>query len=210
MSRFFVADFDSGFDKDFVKHIYEYFPDDERFLHFIEIADEMLATKSDAINTTNTLSATNISQEEWFMLVELGSISRVLAYPSAQYRCINHKNSSKTSKIDDGATQVSLRNGLVFFSAFISLGDMQCAKAQKIQPFIYEAYSLFRLDFTLLCEAMKLAFGRVHSALERRNVCNWQLHIFWNVEHWFNSREWLRLYPLWKDCLLYTSPSPRD
>ncbi|ETD24726.1 hypothetical protein [Helicobacter macacae] len=198
MSRFSVADFDSGFEKDFVKHIYEYFPDDERFLHFIEIADEMLATKSDAINTTNTLSATNISQEEWFMLVELGSISRVLAYPSAQYRCINHKNHSKTSKIDDVATQVSLRNGLVFFSAFISLGDMQCAKAQKIQPFIYEAYSLFRLDFTLLCEAMKLAFGRAHSALERRNVCNWQLHIFWNVEHWFNSREWLRLYPLWK------------
>lgn len=199
VSRFSVADFDSGFDKDFVKSIYEYFPDDERFLHFIEIVDKMLATKSDAINTTNTLSATNISQEEWFMLVELGSISRVLAYPSAQYRCINHKNSSKTSKIDDGATQVSLRNGLVFFSAFISLGDMQCAKAQKIQPFIYEAYSLFRLDFTLLCEAMKLAFGRAHSALERRNVCNWQLHIFWNVEHWFNSREWLRLYPLWKD-----------
>ncbi|RDU53988.1 hypothetical protein [Helicobacter sp. MIT 01-3238] len=199
MSRFSVADFDSGFDKDFVKTIYEYFPDDERFLHFIEIVDKMLATKSDSANATNTLSATNISQEEWFMLVELGSISRVLAYPSAQYRCINHKNSSKTSKIDDGATQVSLRNGLVFFSAFVSLGDMQCAKAQKIQPFIYEAYSLFRLDFTLLCEAMKLAFGRAHSALERRNACNWQLHIFWNVEHWFNSREWLSLYPLWKE-----------
>ena len=199
ISRFSVADFDGGFDKDFVKSIYEYFPDDERFLHFIEIADKMLSTKSDATNTTNTLSATNISQEEWFMLVELGGISRVLAYPSAQNRCINHKNYSKTSKIDDRATQVSLRNGLVFFSAFISLGDMQCAKAQKIQPFIYEAYSLFRLDFTLLCEAMKLAFGRAHSALERRNVCNWQLHIFWNVEHWFNSREWLRLYPLWKE-----------
>ena len=199
VSRFSVADFDSGFDKDFVKSIYEYFPDDERFLHFIEIVDKMLATKSDSANTTNTLSATNISQEEWFMLVELGSISRVLAYPSAQCRCINHKNSSKTSKIDDGATQISFRNGLVFFSAFISLGDMQCAKAQKIQPFIYEAYSLFRLDFTLLCEAMKLAFGRAHSALERRNACNWQLHIFWNVEHWFNSREWLRLYPLWKE-----------
>ena len=199
VSRFSVADFDSGFDKDFVKSIYEYFPDDERFLHFIEIVDKMLATKSDAINTTNTLSATNISQEEWFMLVELGSISRVLAYPSEQCRYINHKNSSKTSKIDDGATQISLMNGLVFFSAFVSLGDMQCAKAQKIQPFIYEAYSLFRLDFTLLCEAMKLAFGRAHSALERRNACNWQLHIFWNVEHWFNSREWLSLYPLWKE-----------
>ena len=199
ISRFSVADFDGGFDKDFVKSIYEYFPDDERFLNFIEIADKMLSTKSDATNTTNTLSATNISQEEWFMLVELGGISRVLAYPSAQKRCINHKNCSKTSKIDDRATQVSLRNGLVFFSAFISLGDMQCAKAQKIQPFIYEAYSLFRLDFTLLCEAMKLAFERAHSALERRNVCNWQLHIFWNVEHWFNSREWLRLYPLWKE-----------
>ena len=199
ISRFSVADFDGGFDKDFVKSIYEYFPDDERFLHFIEIADKMLSTKSDATNTTNTLSATNISQEEWFMLVELGGISRVLAYPSAQNRCINHKNCSKTSKIDDMATQVSLRNGLVFFSAFISLGDMQCAKAQKIQPFIYEAYSLFRFDFTLLCEAMNLAFERAHSALERRNVCNWQLHIFWNVEHWFNSREWLRLYPLWKE-----------
>ena len=199
ISRFSVADFDGGFDKDFVKSIYEYFPDDERFLHFIEIADKMLSTKSDATNTTNTLSATNISQEEWLMLVEIGGISRVLAYPSAQYRCINHKNCSKTSKIDDRATQVSLRNGLVFFSAFISLGDMQCAKAQKIQPFIYEAYSLFRLDFTLLCEAMKLAFERAHSALERRNVCNWQLHIFWNVEHWFNSREWLSLYPLWKE-----------
>ena len=199
ISRFSVADFDGGFDKDFVKSIYEYFPDDGRFLHFIEIADKMLSTKSDATNTTNTLSATNISQEEWFMLVELGGISRVLAYPSAQNRCINHKNYSKTLKIDDRATQVSLRNGLVFFSAFISLGDMQCAKAQKIQPFIYEAYSLFRFDFTLLCEAMKLAFECAHSALERRNVCNWQLHIFWNVEHWFNSREWLRLYPLWKE-----------
>lgn len=198
ISRFcpYVADFDM----DFVESIYQYFPDDERFLHFVEIADKMLATKeSNTTNTTNISSAINISQEEWFMLVELGSISRVLAYPSAQYRCINHKNHSKTSKIDEGASGVSLRNGLVFFSAFISLGDMQCAKAQKIQPFIYEAYSLFRVDFALLCEAMTLAFGRAYSALERRNVCNWQLHIFWNVEHWFNSREWLSLYPLWKE-----------
>ena len=177
-----------------------HFRDDERFLSFVNIADKMLC-----------LSASQ-SQEEWIMLVELGSISRVLAFPSAQYRLKTNKNTIKTSKIKTSPFQKTskqtnktnpqhihkTKNAFVFFSAFISLSDMQSASAQKIQPFIYEAYELFKLDFGLLQEAITLAFFNADNALKRRNVCNWQLHIFWNVKHWFNSRKWLNLYGLWK------------
>ncbi|MGX3044895.1 hypothetical protein [Helicobacter sp. T3_23-1056] len=208
----------------FTRHFY----DDERFFGFVKLADKMLV--SNATNATNTANTSNasqhISQEEWLMLVELGSISRVLAFPSEQYRAKSHKNAIKTSKIQKGATHTALspknkqktqknapqnnvskhnakhlcelKNGLVFFSAFVSLSDMQCAPAQKIQPFIYEAYRLFRLDFSLLEEAIFVAFKNANTALKRRNVCNWQLHIFWNVAQWFNIKEWLNLYPLWK------------
>ena len=218
------ADFDDIASWDFFRHFY----DDERFLGFVNLADKMLVS-----HTTNTLDTPNasqtISQEEWLMLVELGSISRVLAFPSEQYRAKSHKNAIKTSKIQKGAIHTApsqknrqktqktqkkasqnnaskrnaknlceIKNAFVFFSAFVSLSDMQCAPAQKIQPFIYEAYRLFELDFSLLEDAIFLAFENANNALKRRNVCNWQLHIFWNVAQWFNIKEWLNLYPLWK------------
>ena len=192
------ADFDDIASWDFFRHFY----DDERFLGFVNLADKMLVS-----HTTNTLDTPNasqtISQEEWLMLVELGSISRVLAFPSEQYGAKSHKNAIKTSKIQKGAIHTApsqknrqktqktqekasqnnaskrnaknlceIKNAFVFFSAFVSLSDMQCAPAQKIQPFIYEAYRLFELDFSLLEEAIFLAFKNANNALKRRNVCN--------------------------------------
>ena len=55
-----------------------------------------------------------------------------------------------------------------------------------------------------------MAFENANTALKRRNVCNWQLHIFWNVAQWFNIKEWLNLYPLWKKIFYESIAKSRE
>ncbi|MGP1450202.1 MAG: hypothetical protein ACTTJS_03630 [Wolinella sp.] len=37
-----------------------------------------------------------------------------------------------------------------------------------------------------------------HDKMARRSIFNWSLHIFWNIPRYFNTPDWMELYPLWR------------
>lgn len=92
-------------------------------------------------------------------------------------------------------------DSLMFFTTNMLLTSMESLPASQCSKFIMEAFEVFKLGFSLLKPALHSAFARASSPIMRRNICNWQLHIFWNIPHLFNNREWLCLYDLWKSEL---------
>lgn len=137
---------------------------DKRFETFIKIADE-------------NLFLNNTSDEENIMLLELGSIARILAGKKEE--------------------------GIKHYIKNISLIDMNIASAEKRATLILESFKFLKIPFELFLSAMKEILNKSYmlslSPIKRRSVFNWQLHVFWNIEHFFNHRDWLTLYPFWKD-----------
>lgn len=159
---------------------------DDRFLSFVQLADKMLAQ--------------NPSQEEHIMLVELGAISRILYSPQAQ----NMSIFSTTRDLSFAALESinpSIDDGLMFFLTHIMLVGIDSPSSGRCAEFMLEAFTIFDVRFDVLYPALSFAFTKAKAPIVRRNICNWQLHILWNIPHLFNNREWLCLYGLWKDGL---------
>ncbi|PAF44876.1 hypothetical protein BJI48_02035 [Helicobacter sp. 11S02596-1] len=124
----------------------------------------------------SNLFTKGISEEENIMLLELGVLAKLLS---------GQKNEAIISYIKN-----------------ISQIDMHTPSAQKAASFILKSFELLNIPFETFIEAMADVLKpenilRLESK-RRRSVFNWQLHVFWNVKHFFNHRDWLKLYPLWE------------
>ncbi|MDO7252502.1 hypothetical protein [Helicobacter cappadocius] len=143
--------------------------EDKRFENLIQIADSNLFGKN------------GVNEEENIMLIELGSIARILA-----------------GKKDEGIKHY-IKN--------ISLIDMQIHSANKSASFILNFFQKLEIPFEIFIQAisepLEISCFLSLEAKRRRSLFNWQLQVFWNVKHFFNHRDWLRLYPLWEK-IFYT------
>ncbi|WP_455939345.1 hypothetical protein [Helicobacter fennelliae] len=146
--------------------------EDSRFEVFVKLVDTMLKE--------------NVSDEEYVMLVELGAMARILKNPKNQIFAI------------DQNAIYSADDGLCFLISHIVFCDITSFSAQKTSQFITESFAIFHVDFGWLECALRFAMQSVDSALHRRNMLNWQLHVFWNIKLYFNTRAWLNLYEDWK------------
>ena len=126
------------------------------------------------------------------------STPSILSAPSAP--CSTRATSHTTSAPRD-ALDTNPLDSLMFFTTNMLLTSIDSLPASQCIKFIMEAFEVFKLGFSLLKPALHGAFARASSPIMRRNICNWQLHIFWNIPHLFNNREWLCLYDLWKSEL---------
>lgn len=157
---------------------------DERFDPFIESVQKLLETQP--------------SQEEYIMLIELGAIARVLANPSSQNLSFFNTNTDKYDKVDEKSL-----DGVMFFLSRIMCASIDGLSAGRCGEFLLELFSIRDVGFAYVKPAVERAYIRAHhfaqAPLLVRNVCNWQLHILWNAKNLFNNREWLRLYPVWRE-----------
>lgn len=159
---------------------------DERFDPFIESVQKLLETQP--------------SQEEYIMLIELGAIARVLANPSSQNLSFFNTNTDKYDKVDEKSL-----DGVMFFLSRIMCASIDGLSAGRCGEFLLELFSIRDVGFAYVKPAVERAYIRAHhfaqAPLLVRNVCNWQLHILWNAKNLFNNREWLCLYPMWREQL---------
>ncbi|PAF49465.1 hypothetical protein BKH41_02030 [Helicobacter sp. 12S02232-10] len=128
------------------------------------------------------LFSKGISDEENIMLLELGAIAKILS---------GDKN-----------------EGIKYYIRNICLIDMHTPSAQKSANFILKSFVLLQIPFETFIQAMEEVLepeNILHlDSKRRRSVFNWQLHVFWNVKHFFNHRDWLKLYPLWEKIFYAT------
>ncbi|PAF43010.1 hypothetical protein [Helicobacter sp. 11S03491-1] len=151
---------------------------DSFYICLYAIMDSQTDTRFDAFIriADNNLFVQGISEEESTMLLELGCIAKILA-------------GNKRQAIKD-----YIKN--------ISLTDIHSVAAQKSYSFILKAFGLLDIPFELFLEAMRETLDTKNILLQdpkrRRSIFNWQIHVFWNIKHFFNHRDWLSLYPLWE------------
>lgn len=138
--------------------------EDKRFESLIEIADGNLFGKN------------GVNEEENIMLIELGSLARILS-----------------GKKDEGIEHY-IKN--------IVLIDMQIHSANKSASFILGFFEKLQIPFEIflqaICKTLQKDYFFSLEPKRRRSVFNWQLQVFWNIKHFFNHRDWLRVYPLWE------------
>lgn len=143
--------------------------EDKRFENLIEIAD------------ANLFGQNGVNEEENIMLIELGSLARILS-----------------GKKDEGIEHY-IKN--------IVLIDMQIHSANKSASFILGFFEKLQIPFEIfikaICKTLQKDYFFSLESKRRRSVFNWQLQVFWNIKHFFNHRDWLRVYPLWEG-ILYT------
>ncbi|PAF52441.1 hypothetical protein [Helicobacter sp. 13S00477-4] len=137
---------------------------DLRFEPFIKIAEK-------------NVFSNNINDEENMMLIELGSICKILS---------GHKF-----------------EGITFYIKNICLIDIHSNAAQRSTSFIIKVFETLMIPIDIFIQAMQEILEKNYfftlQTKQRRSIFNWQLHIFWNIKHFFNHRDWLLLYPLWKE-----------
>ena len=151
---------------------------DSRFLTFINLADNMLDSTD--------------SQEEKIMLIELGAIARICYAP-------NEQNLGFECYVDSSFISLeSTNDGFLYFLSHIVITNMQNNFSQKSLNFIKEIFSVLDINFNAIIYVVNNAYKAAKTPLLRRNLFNYQLHIFWNLERFFNKKEWLTLYPIWK------------
>lgn len=142
---------------------------DERFENLIKIADG------------NLFGQNGVNEEENIMLIELGSLARILA-----------------GKKDEG---------IEYYIKNIALIDMQIHSANKSASFILGFFEKLQIPFGLflhaICKALQKDYFFSLDSKRRRSIFNWQLQVFWNIKHFFNHRDWLKIYPLWEE-IFYT------
>lgn len=157
---------------------------DERFTPFIESAQKLLETQP--------------SQEEYIMLIELGAIAKILANPSQQNLSFFNTNTDKYDKVDEKSL-----DGVMFFLSRIMRASIHSVSAGRCGEFLLELFSIRDVGFAYVKPAVEIAYAQAQASpqapLQIRNICNWQLHILWNAKNLFNNREWLRLYPVWRE-----------
>lgn len=141
--------------------------EDKRFENLIEIAD------------ANLFGQNGVNEEENIMLIELGSLARILS-----------------GKKDEGIEHY-IKN--------IVLIDMQIHSANKSASFILGFFEKLQIPFEIfikaICKTLQKDYFFSLESKRRRSVFNWQLQVFWNIKHFFNHRDWLRVYPLWEGIL---------
>lgn len=139
--------------------------EDKRFENLIEIADG------------NLFGQNGVNEEENIMLIELGSLARILSGKKDQ--------------------------GIEHYIKNIVLIDMQIHSANKSASFILGFFEKLQIPFEVFLQAIYKTLQKDYFfSLEpkrRRSVFNWQLQVFWNIKHFFNHRDWLRIYPLWEE-----------
>lgn len=125
------------------------------------------------------LFAKGVSEEENIMLIELGSIARIFGR--------------------------GRNEGLKFYIQNICLIDMYTPSASKVVSFILRIFKVLNVPFELFLSSIQELLSPKRLFLlepkRRRSVFNWQIHTFWNIEHFFNHRDWLKLSPLWEEAL---------
>lgn len=138
--------------------------EDKRFDNLIKIADG------------NLFGQNGVNEEENIMLIELGSLARILS-----------------GRKDEGIEHY-IKN--------IVLIDMQIHSANKSASFILGFFEKLQIPFEVflkaICKTLKKDYFFSLEPKRRRSVFNWQLQVFWNIKHFFNHRDWLRVYPLWE------------
>ena len=92
--------------------------------------------------------------------------------------------------------------GIDFYLQRIVLLDIHALEAQKSSQFILQAFKHLQIPFEVIKKNLLIVLGEGFSALsykQKRSVFNWQLHVFWNVAHYFNNKQWLDLSPAWRE-----------
>ena len=177
---------------------------DDRFLPFIRSAQKLLDS--------------NPSQEEAIMLAELGAIARVLANPACQnlsffkhisqeiqiknpiYTDNKPKKLVKLDSVDSG--EYCDDDGVAFFLSNIIQTNIESSSGMGVAraaEFLIEFFSIPHIGFSYIKSCVNRALSQANYPITTRNICNWQLHILWNAKNLFNNREWLRLYPVWRE-----------
>ncbi len=145
---------------------------------YVVFKDALISERFLSIETLaqKHLFAPDMGDHENLLLIELATLAKILG-----------------GKADEG---------LAFYIQKIVVLDIHHLESQKNAQFILEAFKYFKIPFEFLKENLLLVLQRDFSKLtykQKRSVFNWQLHVFWNVEHYFNHRGWLELAVIWKD-----------
>ncbi|WP_104696930.1 MULTISPECIES: hypothetical protein [unclassified Helicobacter] len=91
-------------------------------------------------------------------------------------------------------------NAIDFYIQNIVLIDIHALESQKSAEFILQAFKYFKIPFETLKKNLLHILDSFDSLdyKQKRSFFNWQLHIFWNVTHYFNHKGWLDFYDIWK------------
>ncbi len=117
-----------------------------------------------------------ISDNENIMLIELVCLAKILS-----------------GKRDEG---------LSFYLQNIMRTDIHCIEAQRSSDFILSFFKYLHISFERYKLDLKIVLKEVFHSLsykQKRSVFNWQLHVFWNIKHFYNHKGWLELYDIWRD-----------
>lgn len=93
------------------------------------------------------------------------------------------------------------KEALDFYIQKIVLIDIHSLESQKSAEFILQAFKYFDIPFETLKANLLLIFENFQKLnyKQKRSFFNWQLHVFWNVPHYFNHKGWLDFYDKWKE-----------
>lgn len=88
-----------------------------------------------------------------------------------------------------------------FYIQNIVLIDIHSLEAQKSAQFILKAFEYFEIPFETLKKNLLDVLDSFDTLdyKQKRSFFNWQLHIFWNIAHYFNHKGWLDFYDKWKN-----------
>lgn len=92
--------------------------------------------------------------------------------------------------------------GLSFYIQNILRTDIHCIEAQRSSEFILLFFKYANISFESYRKDLETVLVRDFDSLtykQKRSVFNWQLHVFWNVKHFYNHKGWLELYEVWKN-----------
>lgn len=125
----------------------------------------------------NAMFQQNTSDNENIMLLELAVLAKILGGRAHE--------------------------ALDFYIQKIVLIDIHSLESQKSAEFILQAFKYFNIPFETLKANLLLILENFEKLdyKQKRSFFNWQLHVFWNVPHYFNHKGWLDFYDKWKEVL---------
>lgn len=92
--------------------------------------------------------------------------------------------------------------GLSFYLQNIMRTDIHCIEAQRSSEFILSFFKYLHIPFERYRLDLEVVLKQTFHSLtykQKRSVFNWQLHVFWNIKHFYNHKGWLELYDTWRD-----------
>ncbi len=123
---------------------------------------------------------------------------------------LNHLEDNSIEKIITNETiflieilNTNTKNGFENYLKEILIFKSNLTDIESTREFIIEFFYLLNLNFedikSLLSELFEKDFYLNLSYEKQRSICNWSLHVIYNLNNFFTPSKWANFYPKWKE-----------